>query len=143
MRCATWPRQPLVEVGIVATMTVVAVLGWFVLILVFVDELLAMAAFGVWGWQQEPRWLLVWLLPVVAMFVWWLFASPKAARGGPVVRPVVKVIVFGLASLALLDAGHPGWALALLVFSIVVNGLAQLPAISRLPADQMRRVGSS
>ena len=116
----------------------VTVFSWIVLALVFVDELLAMAAFGVWGWQHEPRWLLVWLLPAVAMFVWWLFASPKAARGGPVIRPVVKVIVFGLASLALLDAGQPGWALALLIFSVVVNGLAQVPAISRLPNDVPR-----
>ena len=118
--------------------SIVPVFGWFVLTLVFVDELLAMAAFGVWGWQHEPRWLLVWLLPAAAMFVWWLFASPKAARSGPVIRPVVKVIVFGLASLALLDAGQPGWALALLVFSIVINGLAQLPAISRLPSGVPR-----
>ncbi|WP_328528801.1 YrdB family protein [Nocardioides sp. NBC_00368] len=116
----------------------VKVFGWFVLTLVFVDELLAMAAFGVWGWQHEPRWLLVWLLPLAAMLVWWSFASPKAPRGGPVIRPVVKVIVFGLASLALLHAGQPGWALALLVFSVVVNGLAQLPAISRLPTDVPR-----
>ncbi|MEU6133758.1 YrdB family protein [Nocardioides sp. NPDC047086] len=108
------------------------------LTLVFLDELLAMAAFGVWGWQHDPRWLLVWLLPLVAMFVWWAFASPKAPRGGPVVRPVAKVIVFGLASLALWEAGRPEWALALLVFSVVVNGLAQLPAISRLPTDALR-----
>ncbi|MET8523399.1 YrdB family protein [Nocardioides sp. NPDC004968] len=118
--------------------SIVPAFGWFVLALVFVDELLAMAAFGVWGWQHEPRWLLVWLLPAAAMFVWWLFASPKAARGGPVIRPVMKVIVFGLASLALLDAGQPGWALALLIFSVVVNGLAQVPAISRLPNDVPR-----
>jgi len=116
----------------------VTVFGWFVLTLVFIDELLAMAAFGVWGWQHEPRWLLVWLLPVAAAVVWALFASPKATRSGPVIRPVVKVIVFGLASLALLDAGQPGWALALLVFSVVVNGLAQVPAISRLPTDVPR-----
>ena len=36
----------------------VAVFGWTVLALVFVDELLAMAAFGIWGWQHDPRWLL-------------------------------------------------------------------------------------
>lgn len=114
------------------------VVGWSVLTLVFVDELLAMAAFGVWGWQHEPRWLLVWMLPMMAVVVWALFASPKATRSGPVIRPVAKVIVFGLASLALLDAGQPGWALALLVFSVVVNGLAQVPAISRLPTDVPR-----
>ena len=108
--------------------------GWLVLALVFVDELLAMIAFGVWGWSSSPGWLLVWLLPLAAMLAWFLFASPRARYGGSVVRPVVKVVVFGLASLALWDAGHPGWALALLAFSVVVNALAQLPAIRDLAA---------
>jgi hypothetical protein len=107
-------------------------LGWSVLTLVFVDELLAVAAFGVWGWQQDLRWLWVWVLPLVAMTAWFLFASPKAQYGGPLRRPAVKVVVFGLAALALWDAGHPGWALALVVFSVVVNALAQIPAIAAL-----------
>jgi hypothetical protein len=105
------------------------VFAWIVLTAVFVDELLVMAAFGIWGWQADPRWLLVWLLPVLAMAVWYAFASPKATYGGPVVRPVTKVLVFGLATLALWDANHPLWALALLAYSVVVNGLAQIPRI--------------
>jgi hypothetical protein len=107
----------------------VAIFGWTVLALVFVDELLAVAAFGVWGWDNDPRWLLVWLLPAVAMAAWFFFASPKAAYGGTLVRPVVKLIVFGLACLALADAGHQDWAGMLLAFSVVVNGLALLPSI--------------
>jgi hypothetical protein len=107
--------------------------GWLVLTLVFVDELLAVAAFGVWGWQQDPRWLLVWLLPVAAMTAWFFFASPKARWGGRLRRPLVKVVVFGLATLALWDAGHPELAVGLLTFSVVVNALAQIPAISALP----------
>lgn len=114
------------------------VFGWTVLGLVFLDELLAVAAFGVWGWDASPRWLLVWLLPLLAMLAWFFFASPKASYGGPVVRPVAKVAVFGLASLALLDAGHPGWALAFLVSSVVVNGLAQIPAINDLATATTR-----
>lgn len=107
--------------------------GWTVLSLVFVDELLAMAAFGVWGWQVgTPRRLLVVLLPVAAMVVWWLLASPKAPYGGAVVRPFVKVIVFATASAALWHAGHPVLAWALLVFSVVVNGLALLPGVQDL-----------
>lgn len=113
-----------------------AIFGWSVLALVFVDELLAMAAFGVWGWGHEPRWLLVWLLPVVAMTAWFLLASPKARFGGTWVRPVAKVVVFGLASLALWDAGHEDGAVALLVFSVVVNGLALLPSIRVLVEEQ-------
>lgn len=113
----------------------VRLFGWTVLGLVFVDELLAMAAFGVWGWQATPGWLLVWLLPLVAMLAWFFLASPQARYGGPVVRPVAKLLVFGLASLALWDAGHSGWALALLVFSVVINALAMVPTIRDLALE--------
>jgi uncharacterized protein DUF2568 len=110
--------------------------AWGVLSLVFLDELAAMTAYGVWGWQVgSPRWLLVVVLPLLAMTSWWLFASPKARYGSGRRREVVKVLVFGLASVALWDAGHHGWAVALLVFSVVVNGLALLPPI-RAVAEQ-------
>jgi hypothetical protein len=108
-------------------------LAWGVLALVFVDELLAMAAFGVWGWEVgSPRWLLVVVLPLLAMTVWWLFASPQAAWGGGIRRPVAKVLVFGLATWALWDAGAHGWAVAFLVFSVVVNGVAAVPPIAQV-----------
>jgi hypothetical protein len=111
----------------------VVALGWIVLALVFLDELLVTAAFGVWGWSASPRWLLVWLLPLLAIAAWATFASPKAPYGGPVARPLVKALVFGLASLALRDAGHPGLAVALLAFSVGINSLAMLPSIRELP----------
>lgn len=113
-----------------------AFFGWAVLALVFLDELLAMAAFGVWGWDHDPRWLLVWALPVLAMLVWAVFASPKAHWGGPVIRPVAKVAVFGLATAALWDAGRHDAAVAFLAFSLVVNGLALLPSVRVLVDEQ-------
>ena len=108
-----------------------AALGWLVLTLVFVDEVLAVVAVGVAGSDRAGLAGAV-LAPLVAVAVWWTFASPKAPRGGPVARPVAKVLVFGTACAGLWLAGHPGWAVALLVFSVVVNGLAMLPAIQRL-----------
>jgi hypothetical protein len=106
-------------------------LAWVVLALVFLDELLAMAAVGVWGWEVgDPRWLLVVVLPLLTMVAWSLFASPKARFGDRGRREVVKVLVFGLASWALWDAGHHGWAAILLVLSIVVNLVALLPPVT-------------
>ena len=105
--------------------------GWTVLALVFLDELLAMVAAGVWGAHAGGVPLAV-LMPLVVVVVWSLFASPKAPYGGPVVRPVVKVLVFTLTSLGLAVAGHPGWGIALFGFSLLVNALAQLPAIRAL-----------
>lgn len=109
-------------------------LGWAVLALVFVDEVLAAVAAAVWG-SSESGVLLAIAMVVVVIAVWWAFASPKAPLGGPVVRPVTKVLVFGLAGLGLWAAGHHGWAVALLVFSVVVNGLALLPSIQALVTE--------
>ena len=102
-----------------------AALGWVVLTLVFVDEVLAVVAVGVAGYA----WLGVAgavLGPLLAVALWWAFGSPKAPLGGRVVRPVAKVVVFGTGCAGLWLAGHPGWAAALLLFSVVVNAVAQL-----------------
>ena len=112
----------------------VAGLGWLVLALVFLDEVLAAVAAGVGGAHAGGIVLAV-LAPVVVVGVWWAFASPKARWGGPVARPLVKVLVFGLASAGLWAAGHPSAAVALLVFSVVVNALAQLPSVRALVAE--------
>lgn len=119
---------------------VMAVFGWLVLFLVFLDEVLAVAAFAVWGWESSllgvPSWILVWLLPVLAASTWYWFASPQAPYGGPVIRPLAKVVVFGLACLALWDLDHHSLAVALLVFSVAVNALALLTGIRALTADR-------
>ncbi len=111
-----------------------AAVGWLVLALVFVDELLAAAAAAVWGKHAGGVALAI-VMPLLVIVVWWVFASPKAPRGGPVVRPVTKVLVFGLAGIGLWAAGHHAWAVAFLVFSVVVNALAQLPSIQALVPD--------
>ena len=108
-------------------------LGWSVLTLVFLDELLVMAALAVWGaWAGGP--LLAVVAALAGVLVWFLFASPKARFGGPVVRPVAKVLVIGAAVTALFVAGYDGWAWSLLVFSLVVNAVALHPDVARLPA---------
>ena len=111
-------------------------LGWCVLALVFLDEVIALIAFALWGYDQDPWWIWVWLLPVAGMQAWFWFASPKARFGGPVLRPLVKVLVFGLATLAFWDLGHPTEAIGFFVFSVSVNALAQLPFVAALPADK-------
>ena len=111
-----------------------AILGWSVLFLVFVDELLAVAAAAVWGAHAGGAVLAV-AMAVLTVLVWYLFASPKARFGGPIVRPVVKVLVFTLASVGLWASGHHDLAVALFVFSAVVNGLAQFPSVKVLVQD--------
>ena len=110
-------------------------LAWafVVLTLVFVSEVIALVAYGVWGWDHSPRWLLVWLLPLTGAVVWGTFASPKAPRGGPRARPIAKVLVFAAAFLAIRDVHDYSWALAFLVGSALVNALAALPVVRDSP----------
>ena len=108
--------------------------GWLVLTLVFVDEVLAAVAAGVAGHAAADMPGTV-AAPVAVVAVWWAFASPKARWGGPVVRPLVKVLVFVGACAGLWWAGHEAWAVALLVFSVVINALAQLPSVRALVPD--------
>jgi len=107
--------------------------AFLALTLVFVSEVLALVAFGVWGWDHSPRWLLVWLLPLLGAVLWGMFASPKASRGGPRARPIVKVLVFAAAFLAIRDVRDYTWALAFLAFVAVVNGLAATPSVRDSP----------
>jgi hypothetical protein len=100
-------------------------MAWLILTLVFVDEVLAIVATSIWG-AHAGGWPLAVAAPLVTTAIWWAFASPKAPYGGQFVRPVAKVVVFGLASAGLLVAGHPGWALALIVFSILINACTQI-----------------
>ena len=88
-------------------------LGWLVLGLVFLDERAGRSA------STGGR-------PLAAVCVRLARVPRLRSGGGP------PFVVFGLASWGLWAAGHHSWAVALLVFSDVVNGLAQLPSIRDL-----------
>lgn len=111
-----------------------AIFGWTVLFAVFVDELLAISAAVTWGQYQGGVGLAV-AAGVAVVVLWYLFASPKARYGGRWVRPVVKVLVFTLASAGLWASGHHTLAIAYFAFSVAVNALAQLPSIRALVTD--------
>ncbi len=111
-----------------------AIFGWSVLFLVFVDELLAISAAATWGEDAGGTPLAV-LAGLGVVLTWYLFASPKAPYGGRRIRPVVKVLVFSLASAGLWVSDHHTLAIAFLAFSVVVNALAQLPSIKVLVRD--------
>ena len=115
-------------------------MAWLVLTLVFVDELLLIVAAAIWG-AHVSDWPGAIIAAIATVAVWWAFASPKAPYGDDRVRPVVKVVVFTLGSAGLLAAGHPGWALALLVFSVVINALAQLPQVRAVLRERPRPGG--
>lgn len=111
-----------------------AFLGWSVLFLVFVDEVLAIAAAVDWGTHQGGGWLGVGA-GLLTVLVWYVFASPRARLGGRYVRPATKVLVFSLATAGLWASGHHALALAFLAFSVVVNALTQLSSVQALIRD--------
>lgn len=92
------------------------------LVLSFLLELCMLAAFGYWGFTlSQPVWLKFVLglgVPVLAIAGWGQLLAPKSERRLP--QPwllLAKAVMFGLAVLALYNAGQPNLAI---VFGILV-----------------------
>ena len=112
-----------------------ALFGWTVLALVFLDELLAMAALGCLR-----------LVHVGSLAARLAAAAAGHARVVPLRLPQGTLRLRRRAAgregaglrprvLGLWPADHHELALALLAFSVLVNGLAMIPAIRELAAD--------
>lgn len=90
----------------------------------FVLELSALAALGVWGWQQGDGWSAVALavgLPVLAAVMWGTFAvagDPSRSGSAPIAVPgfarlALELAMFALATWALYDVGAHWLSLAM------------------------------
>ncbi len=90
----------------------------------FLLELFALGALGYWGFVSGENVFVKILLglgaPVLAVVVWGLFVSPKAAV--PLAMPLrllPEALVFGSAAAALLATGHPALAVGFAVVAVV------------------------
>ncbi|MEV6769394.1 YrdB family protein [Nocardia sp. NPDC051030] len=93
------------------------------LTLAFLMELVAFTALALWAARYGQGLPTKVLLGVVAagaaMALWGLFAAPQATFSVPVLAVLTKIAVFGTATLALRELGHPRAALAYPVVVIV------------------------
>ena len=100
---------------------------WANLALAFALELCALAALCYWGFSVGGGPVAKAMLgigsPLCAAVLWGLFAAPRAPVSVSLLRPGTKIIVFGLATLALYATGHRVLAV---VFAIVVVANAAL-----------------
>ncbi len=93
----------------------------------FLLELCAFGALGYWGFVVGPNLFVKILLgigaPMLAIVVWGLFVSPKAAVALDMpLRLVPEMLVFGSAAVALFITGYP----------VVVVVLLPLAAMNRI-----------
>ncbi len=83
----------------------------------FLLELSALAAAGIWGWNQNDGWirfLISFGIPIVLAAVWGIFAVPNdPSRSGNapidvpgVVRLAIELAIFAFATWALQDLGY-------------------------------------
>ena len=104
------------------------------LMLRFLLEIAAIAAVGIWGWKQGADWvrfLWAFLLPILLMAVWGIFAVPEdPSRSGnaPIAVPgwlrlLIELAIFTFATLVLYDIGF-------LLSSIVFAGICLLHYIA-------------
>jgi hypothetical protein len=94
------------------------------LALSFLLELAMVVAFGVWGYHVDGTTLLKWALglglPLIIMVFWGIFMAPKASSrlSWPWV-PIIAVVLFLLAALALYAAGYKTQGLIMAVLAVI------------------------
>ena len=93
-----------------------AIIGGFLVGLLFLVEMGALLSFGYWGYRLEAGWIIRILatvgLPVLAAVFWGAFVAPKASIPvSPPARAALQLIVFMLAAAALYFSGRPKWAM--------------------------------
>ena len=109
------------------------------LLLRFLLELAALAAFALWGWLQSDGWtryLLAAGLPVLASAVWGVFRVPDDPGRAPVavpgpVRLLIEAVFFGAATLALSGTGRPATAI-IFAGATVLQYLTSLARLRRI-----------
>lgn len=85
----------------------------------FVIELCMLAAFAYWGFH-DYGWAVCIIAPVLAIIIWGLLAAPKASRRLP--QPwlaILKLMLFGLAAVALYIAGQKLPALIFIAVAVI------------------------
>ncbi|WP_433945301.1 YrdB family protein [Paenibacillus sp. SN-8-1] len=100
------------------------------LVLRFLLELAALAAYGYWGFHTGNHAALKFLLglgtPIAAAVLWGLFGSPKASYPlGGAAYFVLELVVFGLSAAALYAVGAHKMALILAIL-LIVNKILML-----------------
>lgn len=99
-----------------------------VLVVFFLLELIAIIAFGIWGYQIEAgsvvKIILAFAIPLIVIVLWGKFLAPKASNSifSYPTRTALKLVVFVLASAAWYSAGHHTYGAAFLIISILIVG---------------------
>jgi hypothetical protein len=93
------------------------------MVLSFIIEVVILLAFGYWGFREFhgfAAWLFGLGVPAAAIIIWGIWAAPKSNKR--LKQPglvILKLVLFGLAGLALLAAGQTVWALILWALAIL------------------------
>jgi FtsH-binding integral membrane protein len=111
--------------------------NWMWLTVAFLAELAALTAFAVWGWSAGgstgSRLLLAVAAPAVAGVLWGVFAAPHAPVQVAALTLLVKLVVFGGATLALVATAHPRLAIALAAAALLSSVLSTPPTAVAAP----------
>lgn len=102
----------------------------FMLLVVFLLELAAMAALAWWGFALDAAaWLRIVAgvgAPVIAAVLWGLYAAPRARFKIPTAAAGVKILVYGAATAAIASIGHVSLAVVFLALVLLTIGLIRL-----------------
>jgi len=110
-------------------------------VVVLISEVLAIGSFGIWAHSVTDKSWVSFALLGAGLVAWTLFAFPWSRFGGPIVSPSARLLLYGLALLAVFAAGHPALGLVETGIFVVALALARQPEVLAviLRADRMGR----
>lgn len=122
----------------------------FNLFIRFLLEISALIIVGIWGWKIGEDWMQYLLglgLPIVLASIWGIFAVPNdTSRSGSapiptpgLVRLLIELVFFGLASWALYDLGLHELSF-IYAIAVVVHYAVSYDRIRWLLSDEIREI---
>ena len=102
--------------------------------LVFISEVLAIGSYPIWSSSVTSSDWLPYVIGLAGLVVWLQIASPGGRLSGPVFTPMARAVLYGLAVVAVWDAGHHTLAIVEACIFVAASELSRVPGVQEMIA---------
>ena len=102
--------------------------------LVFISEVLAIGSYSIWSSSVTSSDWLPYAIGLAGLVVWLHTASTVGHFSGPVFTPVARAVLYGLAVVAVWDAGHHTLAVVQACVFVAPSELSRVPGVQEMIA---------
>ena len=100
-----------------------------------------MGSYPIWSSSVTNGDWLPYAIGLAGLVVWLQVASPVGHLSGPVITPVARAVLYGLAVVAVWDAGHHTLAVVEACVFVAASELSRVPGVQEMIA-RAHRIGA-